>query len=72
MDSLNKWLMLAANVGVITGIVFLTLEISQANKLAETQAQIFRLDQMQEASVTIAESEYLPEIQLKALTIGKS
>ena len=29
MDSTNKWLMLAANIGVIAGIAFLAIEISQ-------------------------------------------
>ena len=29
LDSLNKWLMLAANIGVLAGIVFLGLEIRQ-------------------------------------------
>ena len=37
LDSLNKWLMLAANLGVIAGIIFLAIEINQ-NSLS-TQAQ---------------------------------
>jgi len=37
LDSLNKWLMLAANIGVIAGIIFLAIEIQQ-NSLS-TQAQ---------------------------------
>ena len=61
---------ICANIGVIASILFLALEINQANKLAETQAQIFRLDQMQQASVSIAESQYLPEIVIKAQTEG--
>jgi len=37
MDSLNKWLMLAANLGVITGIILLAVELRQNNDLLETQ-----------------------------------
>lgn len=59
-----------ANIGVITSIIFLALQVNQANKLAETQAQIFRLDQMQQASVSIAESQYLPEILVKVQAEG--
>lgn len=29
LDKLNQWLMLAANIGVISGIAFLAVEISQ-------------------------------------------
>lgn len=29
LDSLNKWLTLAANIGVIAGIIFLGLELNQ-------------------------------------------
>ena len=65
-----QMLTILANLGVITSIVFLALEISQANRLAETQAQIFRLDQMQQAAVSIAESQYLPEIIAKAEAEG--
>jgi|MEHZ01.5.fsa_nt_MEHZ011436741.1_11 hypothetical protein len=35
MDSLNKWLTLAANIGVIAGIVFLGIEIRNNNTLAK-------------------------------------
>jgi hypothetical protein len=68
--SLGQTITILANTGVIAGIAFLTIEINQANKLAETQAHVFRLDQMQEASVTTAESEYLPEIELKVRSEG--
>ncbi len=35
MDSINKWLTLAANVGVMAGIVFLGVEIQQNSALNE-------------------------------------
>ena len=36
-DRLNQWLTLGANVGVLTGIVFLALEIRQNSELAKLQ-----------------------------------
>jgi hypothetical protein len=38
-DHLNKWLTLAANVGVIAGIVFLALELRQNNELLEAETR---------------------------------
>ena len=38
-DRLNKWLTLAANIGVIAGIVFLALELRQNNELLDSQAR---------------------------------
>jgi hypothetical protein len=34
MDHTNRWLTLAANVGVIAGILFLAFEIQQSNRIA--------------------------------------
>lgn len=34
LDQLNKWLTLAANFGVLAGIIFLGLEIRQSNRIA--------------------------------------
>ena len=39
MDSVNKWLMLVANIGVIAGIVFLAVEVSQNTKVAQSSAR---------------------------------
>lgn len=38
MDELNKWLTLAANVGVIAGIVFLGLEIQQNTRTIQASS----------------------------------
>ena len=37
LDSLNKWLMFAANLGVIAGILFLGIEINQNRELTKAQ-----------------------------------
>jgi len=72
MDSrqLNERLSLFANLGVVAGLAILILEINSANKLAETQAVALRLEQMQQAQLSFAESDYLPQIRLKAVSGG--
>lgn len=39
LDSLNKWLALGANLGVLVGIVFLVTEIDQANRIAQNESE---------------------------------
>lgn len=39
MDSVNKWLMLAANLGVIAGIIFLAIEVNQNTQVAQSSAR---------------------------------
>ena len=68
--SLNDRMTLIANLGVVVGLVILIIEISQTNKLAENQAYTLRLDQMQQAQVTFAESDDLPQIELTVLNDG--
>ena len=69
-SSTNERLSLIANLGVLAGLVILILEVNQANKLAETQAYVGRLDQMQQARLSFAESEFLPDLDLKAANDG--
>jgi hypothetical protein len=38
-DKLNKWLSLAANIAVVTGIVFVALQINQNNRMMRTQTR---------------------------------
>jgi hypothetical protein len=63
--SARDWASLAANFGVVIGLVLLAYEVHQANKLAETEAYIDRLDQMQESAGEFGESQYLPQIYEK-------
>ena len=42
-ESLNRWLTLAANLGVIAGIVFLAIELRQNNDLLAADARFNRL-----------------------------
>jgi hypothetical protein len=72
MDSSHqeKWVPVVANIGVIIGIAVLVYELNQTNRLAETQAEALRLDQIQLAQLAFAESDYLPQISLKAENEG--
>jgi hypothetical protein len=67
---LNDRLTLIGNLGVVIGLAILIIEVNQANRLAETQAVAFRLDQMQHAQLAFSESDYLPQIELKYLAEG--
>jgi hypothetical protein len=42
-ESLNRWLTLGANVGVIAGIIFLAVELRQNNELLAADARFNRL-----------------------------
>jgi hypothetical protein len=72
MDSekVNRWLALLANFGVVIGLVLLAYELQQTQNLAETEAAVRRLSQIQEARVAFATSEFLPPIRVKARTEG--
>ena len=61
----KDWVAIAANFGVVFGLVMLAYELNQANKLAETEAYIGRLDQMQQTAVVFGESQYLPDLYQK-------
>ena len=70
MDRINQWLTLAANVGVLIGLFLLVVELNQVTHLAETDAYVSRLNQIQEANVEFATSESLARIQVKARAEG--
>lgn len=69
-EKLNSWLTLLANIGVVIGLALLIYELRQSQNLAETDAAVRRLDQMQLARVEIATSETLASIRVKALADG--
>ena len=45
-DSINRWLTLGANLGVLVGIVFLAIELRQNNELLEAQMRADNFDRM--------------------------
>lgn len=66
LDSLNKWLTLSANIGVIAGIILLAVELNQNNELLKSEArynlQFSRAEELRQ----IAENEDLMKIWFKA------
>ena len=52
------------------GLALLIYEVRQSQHLAETEAAVRRLDQMQVAQVEMATSEFLAAIRVKALSEG--
>ena len=76
LDSLNKWLTLAANIGVIAGIAFLAIEVSQntesldeSRKLSAAQAYQSRSDSTREMLLGFIDAG-LPEINEKLVNLG--
>ena len=69
-DSINKWLTLIGNVGVIFGILFLAIELQQANRIAISTAESdIRSKYMDLGSIEIENPELL-EAQLSLSTPG--
>jgi hypothetical protein len=62
LDSLNKWLTLTANIGVVVGLLFLIVEVRQNTTALNAQAYQSRSDALREMSLFIADSEELAAI----------
>ena len=45
LDTLNKWLTLVANLGVLVGLIFLIVELNQSNRIAIYEAESTRRSQ---------------------------
>ena len=58
-DSINKWLTLAANVGVMIGLILLFVEIDQNSNLLRAQIHQARSDAHVANRMQLADSEYL-------------
>ena len=67
---ISDWLTLVANFGVVLGLLLLVFELRESQNMAETEAAVRRLSQIQEAFVEMAVSETLPAIKVKAMTEG--
>ena len=69
-DKINRWVSLSANIGVLVGLIFLIIELRQANDLALASAYRSRGDEIQLSLQELALSSDLAEIQVKAKTQG--
>lgn len=64
LDKLNQWLSLVANVGVLVGLVFLIVELNQANRIAVYTAESTRSTQFLDMNTSRIEN---PEIIAKLM-----
>ena len=72
IDRLNRWLTLAANIGVLIGLIFLVVEVRHAISLSESQAFRNRGTEIQEAYLALALSVDLAPIMAKTKDEGVS
>ena len=62
IEKLNSWLSLTANFGVILGLIFLGIEISQSNKATIAATYQARISEIEASYQNAALSDYLPGI----------
>ena len=65
-DSVNKWLTLLANIGVLVGIIFLALEIQQSNRIALATTEISVRSQYKTNNELILANDAVAELLVKA------
>ena len=58
-DSVNRWLTLSANLGVVVGLILLLVELNQNSDLVRAQIHQARSDAHVGNRLEIADSEYL-------------
>ncbi len=69
-ETVNRWLTLGANVGVLIGLILLIVEVRHAIGLSESDAYRNRGTEIQEAHKELALSAELAAIQVKAQDAG--
>ncbi len=69
-ESINRWLTLTANLGVVVGLAFLIIEVRHASNVAESEAYITRVNRIDESQVEFALSEDLAGIYVTARIKG--
>jgi hypothetical protein len=69
-DRVNRWLTLLANVGVLIGLILLTIEVRHAIDLAELEAYRHRGTEIQEAMQQLALSSDLAGVVAKSRDAG--
>ncbi|NIL94331.1 MAG: hypothetical protein GTO71_07810 [Woeseiaceae bacterium] len=58
-DSVNRWLTLGANLGVVIGLILLIVELSQNSSLVQAQIHQARSDNYESFMLEIADTEFL-------------
>ena len=65
LGTLNRWLSLLANVGVLIGILFLSYELSQTNRIAQRDSRLGNMDTTIDFNQMILENPQLTELNIK-------
>ena len=69
-DSVNRWLTLSANVGVVIGLVLLVVELNQNSSLVRAQIHQARANNYVSDMMQIADTEFLLPAYKKLLDAG--
>jgi hypothetical protein len=69
-ESINRWLSLSANLGVVIGLVLLLIELDQNSDLVRAQIHQARSDEHVGYRIELANSEYLLPARLKVEEAG--
>jgi hypothetical protein len=70
LSNLNEWLALGANLGVLAGIVFLSLEIDQSNRIAIREARSELLDFRTDLNIASWENADVAALMVKLTEIS--
>ena len=65
LDKVNRWLSLSANLGVLIGIMFLSVEIRQSNRIAERDGRNELVSENIEIERSFLENSQLAELMVK-------
>ena len=65
LSSLNEWLSLTANIGVLVGLVFLIVEINQSNRIAIATVEGETRSMSLDANTSIAEDPAIAAVLAK-------
>lgn len=64
-ESLNRWLTLLANIGVVAGLVLLAIQIRQNTDMLRVQMSHSRSETAQSEQQAVFNSPYIPEVLSK-------
>jgi len=69
-DSVNRWLTLSANIGVVIGLILLLIELDQNSDLVRVQIHQARSDTWVSDRTEFADTEYLLPAYRKFISAG--
>ena len=67
MDRLNDWVSLLVNIGVLAGLGFLIVEVSQNTRAITNESDVAIHSLSIQTSLSVSESEYLPDLLVSAV-----